>query len=179
MAREFFAYVWPPRSRRAKGGELMFELSLEGRVAVITGGAGLLGRHYAKSLCSAGANVVVADIDEAGATAVVDALHDPGAMATRVDIADQESVRHMVNQVVARFGRIDALINNAAIDPKFDRPNEGAHIESFENYSLHAWQRSLDVNLTGAFLCTQAAAPFLLASGRGSVVNIASMYGLV
>src|SRR5262245_50761654 len=77
MANEFFVCAWPPRSRRSRGGDSMSERSLEGRVVLLTGGAGLLGRHYSRTLSCAGAKVVVADIDEAGAAAVVDAM--PGS----------------------------------------------------------------------------------------------------
>jgi 2-deoxy-D-gluconate 3-dehydrogenase len=157
----------------------MFDGCLAGRVIVITGGAGLLGRNHCKTLSRAGARVVIADIDEAGAKAVADTLPSVAALPVAVDVTCPESVRKMIAQVVERFGTIDGLVNNAAIDPKFDRSHAGAHSESFETYPLEAWQRSFNVNVTGAFLCTQAAAPFLLSSRRGSVVNIASIYGLV
>jgi len=157
----------------------MSERCLPDRVIVVTGGAGLLGRNHFQALSAAGAQVIVADIDEAKANAVVDALPGTQGMAVQVDVTSPSSVGRMVERVSERFGRIDALVNNAAIDPKFDSANGGAHRHSFEEYPLELWQRSLDVNLTGAFLCTQAIAPFLLASGRGSVVNIASIYGMV
>jgi NAD(P)-dependent dehydrogenase (short-subunit alcohol dehydrogenase family) len=157
----------------------MSERCLEGRVVVLTGGAGLLGRNHCKALSSVGARVVVADIDAPAAHVVVEALEDTEAMAVAVDVTSANSVRRMVEQVSARFGRIDALVNNAALDPKFDRANAEAHTDSFESYPLEVWRQSLDVNLTGPFLCTQAAAPLLLSSGRGVVVNIASIYGLV
>jgi len=145
---------------------------------LLTGGAGLLGRNHSRALSDAGAKVIVADINEDGAKRVAAELPN-GAMAIAVDVTEPASVRSMVQRVAARYGRIDALVNNAALDPKFDRENYGAHSNSFENYPLETWKQSLDVNVTGAFLCTQAAAPFLLASGRGSVVNVASIYGLV
>lgn len=157
----------------------MFKDCLEGRVVVLTGAAGLLGRNHAKVLSRAGARVVLADIDEAGAKAVADTIPGVAALPVTVDITNRDSVRNMIAQAIERFGTIDALVNNAAIDPKFDRTNAGTHTDSFENYPLEAWQHSLNVNVTGAFLCTQAAAPFLLSSGRGNVVNIASIYGLV
>ena len=156
----------------------MSEPCLQDRVVVLTGGAGLLGRNHSQALSAAGAHVIVADIDEARANAVVHALSTQG-MAMSVDVTSPSSVRRMVERVKERFGRIDALVNNAAIDPKFDSANGGAHFHSFEEYPLELWQRSLEVNLTGAFLCTQVVAPFLLASGRGSVVNVASIYGIV
>jgi 2-deoxy-D-gluconate 3-dehydrogenase len=178
MASERFAFALRQKSPQVPGDELMSERLLEGRVVVLTGGGGLLGRNYLKALSAAGATVIVADINASAAAAAVEALPGCGAMPIRVDVADPESVRGMVKQVGAQFGRIDALVNNAAIDPKFDRAHAEAHADSFENYPLEAWHQSLDVNLTGAFLCTQAAAPLLLSSGRGSVVNIASIYGL-
>jgi 2-deoxy-D-gluconate 3-dehydrogenase len=145
-------------------------------VVLLTGGAGLLGRHHSQALSSAGAIVVVADINMKGAREV--AAETPGAIPVAVDITDENSVRRMIESVVAECGRIDGLVNNAALDPKFDREHNGTHTNSFESYPLQAWRQSLDVNLTGAFLCTQAAAPFLLSSGQGSVVNIASIYGI-
>lgn len=157
----------------------MSERPLQGRVVVLTGGAGLLGRNHSQALSCAGAHVIVADIDETAAHAVVGNLHGAEGMAVSMNVTNPASVRQMVEKVTERFGRIDALVNNAAIDPKFDSANGGAHTHSFEEYPLELWQQTLNVNLTGAFLCTQAVAPFLLSSGRGSVVNIASIYGIV
>jgi NAD(P)-dependent dehydrogenase (short-subunit alcohol dehydrogenase family) len=157
----------------------MSDLCLQGRVIVLTGGAGLLGRNHSQALSAAGAHVIVADVDEAKAGAVASALSGAEGMAVSMDVTDPNSIRGMVQKVIERFGRIDALVNNAAIDPKFDRTNGGAHTHSFEEYPLDLWLQSLNVNVTGAFLCTQAVAPFLLASGHGSIVNIASIYGVV
>jgi 2-deoxy-D-gluconate 3-dehydrogenase len=157
----------------------MSKRPLQGRVVVLTGGAGLLGRNHSQALSCAGAHVIVADIDEAAAHAVVSELRGVEGMAASLDVTNPTSIRQMVEKVKERFGRIDALVNNAAIDPKFDSANGRTHTHSFEEYPLELWQQSLDVNLTGAFLCTQAVAPFLLSSGRGSVVNIASIYGIV
>ena len=152
---------------------------LQDRVVVLTGGAGLLGRNYSQALSSAGAHVIVADIDYTRANAVAEALPCALGMAVSMDVTNSASIRQMVEKVNERFGHIDTLVNNAAIDPKFDILNGGAHRHSFEEYPLELWQQSLNVNLTGAFLCTQAIAPLLLASGHGSVVNVASIYGIV
>src|SRR5262245_40897404 len=156
----------------------MSERCFDGRVVVLTGGAGLLGRNHSVALSRAGAHVVVADMNAEAAHRVADSLSGAEGMAVQVDITSRGSVEQMIGLVVQRLQRIDALVNNAAIDPKFDRTNSGRHASSFEDYPLESWQLSLDVNLTGAFLCTQAAAPHLLASGHGSVVNVASIYGL-
>jgi 2-deoxy-D-gluconate 3-dehydrogenase len=128
-------------------------------------------------LSAAGAHVVVADLDFEQASQVAEP--NEGAIAVAVDVSDPGSVRKMVERTLAHFGHIDALVNNAAIDPKFDNSHAGTHTNSFEDYPIQFWRRSLDVNLTGVFLCTQAVAPFLLASKCGNVVNIASIYGMV
>ncbi|HYW31076.1 MAG TPA: SDR family oxidoreductase [Gemmatimonas sp.] len=148
------------------------------RVVVITGGAGLLGSAYSRALGEAGARVVVADID--GATAA-DIAADIGgrSLAVQVDVTDPGSVAELVRSTVMTFGQVHALVNNAAIDPKFDATSRTAHSHGFESYPLVAWKRALDVNLTGPFLCAQAFLPHLLASGTGTIVNVASTYGLV
>jgi 2-deoxy-D-gluconate 3-dehydrogenase len=117
-------------------------------------------------------------LKQTAAWEVAESLPAAEGMAVEVDVTSPSSVHAMVERAVHRFDRIDGLVNNAAIDPTFGRANSGRG-GAFESYSLAAWQQSLDVNLTGAFLCAQAAAPFLLSSGRGTVVNVASIYGLV
>src|SRR5215468_2608721 len=177
--RKRFGFALQRRNRPDPEGESMSDGCLQDRVVVLTGGAGLLGRNYSQALSSAGAHVIVADIDHTKANAVAKALPGVPGMAVSMDVTNPVSIRQMVDKVNERFGHIDALVNNAAIDPKFDVLNGVAHTHSFEEYPVELWQESLNVNLTGTFLCTQAIAPFLLASGRGSVVNVASVYGIV
>jgi NAD(P)-dependent dehydrogenase (short-subunit alcohol dehydrogenase family) len=157
----------------------MSEGALEGAVVILTGGAGLLGRHYATALSKQGARVVVADIDGDSALSVVGVLPGADGMAVEVDITRPSSVREMVARVRNRFGCIDGLVNNAALDPKFDRDNASRHETAFESYPLDFWRRNLEVNLTGTFLCTQAVAPSFLDRGKGVVVSVASIYALV
>jgi NAD(P)-dependent dehydrogenase (short-subunit alcohol dehydrogenase family) len=155
---------------------------LHGRVAILTGGAGLLGREYALALASMGAQVVIADTDVQGGTKVVTEIVEGwGSNATLIetDVSSKASVQAMVKRTLAEIGRIDILINNAAIDPKFDHQHVGEHGSSFEEYPLEQWNRSIAVNLTGMFLCAQAVAKPMLARGRGVVVNVSSTYGLV
>ena len=151
---------------------------LEGTVVVLTGGAGLLGRRYTNALSEAGAHVVVADID--GSTAKVVAAQVPGAeaMAAQVDIRDPDDVNRMVAAVLERFQRVDALINNAALDPKFDASGHGKNQWAFEDFPYQAWEDALAVNLTGAFLCTRAVIPAMLEQRRGVIVNVSSTYGI-
>jgi 2-deoxy-D-gluconate 3-dehydrogenase len=158
----------------------MFDLS--GRVAILTGGAGMLGRQYTRTLLEAGCKVVVADVSAEQATAAArEAMLDAGSEAVGwgVDVRKKDAVEQMVAAVVQRFGRLDVLINNAAIDPKFDSSVAAQQANTFEEYPLELWQQSLDVNLTGAFLCSQAAGKVMVREKRGVVVNICSTYGLV
>jgi 2-deoxy-D-gluconate 3-dehydrogenase len=158
----------------------LFDLS--GRVALVTGCAGLLGRQYLRTLLRAGARVLVTDIDgDAAAREAAAGMADVGgeAMGLKVDVTRQEDVSAMVAAALTRWGRIDALINNAAIDPKADaRPNCQLS-GTFEDFPLALWQNALDVNLTGVFLCAQAAGRIMVGAGRGVIVNVSSTYGLV
>jgi 2-deoxy-D-gluconate 3-dehydrogenase len=123
--------------------------------------------------------VIVADRDEIGAArAATEGEGRPG-LSVRVDLTHPAAVRDLVALALRTYGRIDGLVNNAALDPKFDPGHEGLHADTFEDYPLAAWQAGLAANLTSAFLVTQALAPHLKARGRGSVVNVASIYGLV
>jgi 2-deoxy-D-gluconate 3-dehydrogenase len=154
---------------------------LQGRVAVVTGGAGLLGAAFARTLAEAGAQVVVADRNTAAAGEVTAALNGAGftALALDTDITQPDSVQQMVAATLEAFGGLDILVNSAAQVPKFDPHHQGEHQSSFENYSLEAWNQALAVDLTGMFLCCQAAVRPMLAAGQGVIVNLCSIYGLV
>lgn len=156
---------------------------MDGRVVVITGGAGLLGAEYTAALSAAGAHVVVADVDDEAAVRVAASAPGAQALPVCVDVADADSVGRLLRVTLARFGRVDGLVNNAALDPKFDGSRAAEHELTFEAYPLDEWNRSIAVNLTGAFLCVRAFAPALVASaaGRGgsAIVNIGSIYGVV
>lgn len=155
---------------------------LEGRVAVVTGGAGLLGREFSRTLAEAGAAVVVADIQAGAAEAVAADLTAQGyaALGVRLDVTDPVSVHAMVEATLARFGRLDILVNSAALDPKFDPEAlaRGIIPGRFEDFPLDLWNQALAVNLTGVFLVTQACVQPMLAQGKGSIINICSTYGL-
>jgi len=152
---------------------------LEGRVIVLTGGAGLLGGRYTAALSRAGARVVVADLDGEAAARLAASVPGGRAIAVPTDVTDDLSVRRLREVVLDSFGRVDGLVNNAALDPKFEKGDEEAHRDDFENHPLDLWRRALDVNVTGAFLCARTFAPALTESGGGSIVNIASIYGMV
>lgn len=154
--------------------------SLQGRTAIVTGAAGLLGREHCLALGDAGAQVVATDLDERAceALAVELARRDVQAIGVGADITDRAALERLRDRAVARFGAIDVLVNNAAIDDKFD-PAAGIDESRFENYALERWRRSIDVNVTGTFLCCQVLGSEMARRGRGSIVNVASTYGVV
>ncbi len=155
---------------------------LTGRGAIVTGGVGLLGAEFCRTLAEAGAGVVVADINEAAACDQAQSLVDAGyqAVGVGVDVTRPESTRAMVDAALRAFGRVDVLVNSAALDPKFDPQHQtDQSANAFETYPLEAWNAALNVNLTGMFLACQAAVRPMMAQGRGSIINICSTYGLV
>jgi 2-deoxy-D-gluconate 3-dehydrogenase len=163
--------------------DILQKFNLAGRAAIVTGGPGLLGKEFCRTLAEAGAAVVVVDINGEAAAAVADALTRGGyrALGIKTDITRPESVKQMVDSALQTFGRIDILVNSAALDPKFDPEAlaRGLVPGSFEDYPLDQWNAALDVNLTGIFLVTQACVKPMIAQGKkGSVINICSTYGL-
>jgi NAD(P)-dependent dehydrogenase (short-subunit alcohol dehydrogenase family) len=154
---------------------------LTGQVAVVTGGAGLLGFEFCRTLAEAGAQVIVADLNGQTATRVAETLKSASLDAYPVgaDVTRKDSVDEMVDTTLRQFGRLDILVNSAALDPKFDPQHKGGHSQSFEGFPLEAWNQALSVNLTGAFLCCQAAARPMLEQEHGVFINICSTYGLV
>jgi NAD(P)-dependent dehydrogenase (short-subunit alcohol dehydrogenase family) len=164
-------------------GKIQEKFDLSGRVAVVTGGAGLLGAEFCRTLAEAGAAVAIVDLNEAAARKVENDLlqHGYRVRCIMTDITWPDSVADMVNAVLEAFGRLDILVNSAALDPKFDPQAlaQGIAPGAFEDYPLEQWNQALAVNLTGAFLVTQACVRPMLAQGkRGSIINICSTYGL-
>jgi 3-oxoacyl-[acyl-carrier protein] reductase len=138
---------------------------MDGRVAVVTGAGRGLGAAIAEELAARGAAVVVADVDRGLAEATAARL--PRASAVVADITDPSAVNALFDDVARAHGRVDVLVNNAGV---------GAVAPS-EELSADVWSRTLAVNLTGTFLCAQAAARHMLPEGRGVIVNIASLFG--
>ena len=159
----------------------VFDLS--GRVAVITGGAGLLGVKHAEAIAEAGGRPVLADIDAGRAASAARAISEKygvGGTQTEcigaaVDITSRSSIEALLQTVLDRFGRIDILINNAANNPKVEKTSDVVQEWSrFENFPLPVWERDLMVGLTGAFLCCQVIGTEMAARGGGVILNIAS-----
>ncbi len=154
---------------------------LTGKIALVTGAAGLLGSGFCRILAKAGASVVAADIDEESAFLVAGEIQDEGlsAIPAQVDITDPVSVENLFESVLQKLGGLNILVNSAALDPKFDPEHHEQTCNAFEDYPLEAWNQALDVNLTGMFLISQAAVAPMLEQGGGAIINICSTYGLV
>ncbi len=149
---------------------------LTGRVAVITGGAGLLGVKHAEAIIEMGGVPVLLDIAGERAASCAEALanaHGRPAYGFGVDITQPERVEAALAQVLEAAGRVDILINNAANNPKVESQN-GKQWSRFENFPLHVWQQDFAIGVTGAFLCSQVFGAHLAQQGGGVILNIAS-----
>jgi NAD(P)-dependent dehydrogenase (short-subunit alcohol dehydrogenase family) len=155
------------------------KFSLTGRVALVTGGAGLLGRQFCKTLAEAGALVFLADQTSPLTKNAADNLKLKSVQPLEMDVTNPESVKNAVITIINETGRLDILVNSAALDPKFDSSHAQPYSNAFEDYPLKLWQDGLDVNLTGSFLVSQAVAKQMVKQGSGSIINICSTYGLV
>jgi NAD(P)-dependent dehydrogenase (short-subunit alcohol dehydrogenase family) len=156
--------------------------SLKNKVAIVTGALGLLGKQHCFALAEAGANVVVTDLN--GKECEVFARELGIATSTQpigfgVDITQRASIEVLMDRVYHGHGTIDILVNNAAVNDAFENPVAAAEQSKFENYPLELWQQSLDVNITGTFLCSQVIGGMMATQGRGNIINIASTYGIV
>lgn len=137
---------------------------LTSQVIVLTGASGFLGTYFGQGLKAAGATVIATDI-----TNTAD---------LKLDVTDPPSIAAALAAVAKKHGRIDVVINNAALDPKFDQATD-KNAQLFENYPIDLLQKSLAVNLQGYVLVAQEAVKHMLKQDRGHIINIASIYGLV
>ncbi len=140
---------------------------LDGKVAIVTGGARGIGRVTAILFAREGAAVVVADRDRAAAAALVQEMQPEGTrmLALAVDVTRPEEVERMAQETATRFGRIDILVNNAGITQD----------ATLRKMTLEQFQMVVDVNLTGVFLCTKAVLPYMEAQGSGCILNASSV----
>ncbi|WP_322056318.1 glucose 1-dehydrogenase [Paraburkholderia sp. J63] len=144
---------------------------MSGKVAAITGAARGIGAQTARTLAAAGAAVAVLDVLPQGEALAAEIVAAGGkAHFWRLDVTQEADVQRVFGEIVARFGRLDALVNNAGI--------EGANVPTHE-ITLEQWRQVMDVNVTGVFLCTKYAIPALQQAGGGAIVNVSSMYGIV
>ena len=151
--------------------------NLTGRVAIITGGAGLLGYHHGAILAAAGAHVVLLDLAVANPALRAEQLqlaHGPECLGLSADITDEDSLETVRAQIMAKFGRIDILINNAANNPKVEDQKPGQPWSRLENFPLATWNGDIAVGLTGAFLCSRVFGAEMVKRNSGVILNVAS-----
>ena len=157
--------------------------SVRGKVIIITGGAGFLGRAYATFFARAGARVVLFDVlDRRILREKVEAIFQKAKRrpwGISVDITDSKAVAAAIRAVKRRYGRIDVLVNNAAMNPIAENQASSLQFSPYEKYSIELWQREFDIGLTGAFLVTQAVIPVMKAKRSGVIINVGSIYGSV
>ena len=162
--------------KRMKTADLF---SLKEKTAVITGAAGLLGEVHAYALASAGANVILCDIERENCRALADKiLEQYGAQCLYLacDVTSREDWGVLEKSAVERFGTIDILVNNAGFTNK---SGIDGYADGFEEFPDEAWRGIMDVNLTGVFLGCQVVGSFMKRQGFGSIINIASQYAVV
>lgn len=155
------------------------KFSLKDKTAVITGSAGRLGSEFAHTLCDAGANVVLVDIDAKKNKKLEELLNKKfknKAISFTLDISNQKSVNKLKNEILKKFGRIDILINNAFFNPSI---NQTTKTTKFETFPLEIWNKVIGVNLTGVFVCTQVLGSVMAKQNNGVIINISSIYGIV
>ncbi|MGA2236398.1 MAG: SDR family oxidoreductase [Terriglobales bacterium] len=154
---------------------------LTGRVAVITGGAGLLGEQHARAIAAAGGIPVLVDIQQQRASEKAAALsHEYGvpAIGCVADITNESEIEALRGEILAKFGRLDILINNAANNPKMEASTE-VNFSRLENFPLAQWEADIAVGLTGAFLCSKVFGSHMASKGGGVIVNVASDLALI
>jgi NAD(P)-dependent dehydrogenase (short-subunit alcohol dehydrogenase family) len=156
--------------------------SLAGRVAVVTGAAGLLGREHCRALADAGATVVATDLAEAACADVEGQLRQEGRLAVRAfaaDITDATSLMRLRDAILRTEDRLDVLVNNAALNERVESPDGTGADTRFETFPVERFRQMLEVNVTGTFLACQILGAEMARRRSGSIVNIASTYGHV
>lgn len=144
----------------------MNKIDLAGRVAVISGGSSGIGFATARRMAESGATILLWDINQAGLDRACSQL--PGARSYRVDVTDEDAVTRAARQSAADAGRIDILVNSAGI---------AGELHPLAEFPLAAWQRVIDINLTGTFICCKAVVPIMQNGDYGRIVNLSSTAG--
>lgn len=154
-------------------------MNLQGRVALITGGAGHIGSAIGDALAELGASIAVLDLTKEDCEVTANRLksnYGVGTLPLPIDLTDEPAVRAVPGQVVAHLGRLDILANCAGFGRAANLPG---WVTLFEQQSADTWRKALEVNLTAVFVLTQACTQALRATGHGSVINVSSIYGMV
>mgnify|MGYP005628035569 FL=1 len=154
---------------------------LKGKVAVITGGAGLLGEKHAEAIAEFGGIPILLDIDEKAGTKKASRISNEYQVDCEFmlcDITDESQILSVRDTLLSRFGHIDILINNAAIDPKIKDDSE-INLSRLENFSIDQWNLEMAVGLTGAMLCSKVFGYEMAKKGKGVILNISSDLGII
>lgn len=158
--------------------EISEKFSLKGKVALVTGAAGLLGREHCLALAELGAQVVVSDISTdtlSTAMLLLQKENPQGLFSSQVlDVTSEKSIQDCLKQIISGFKRLDILVNNAAIDPKVSKDKTMLEKSRLENFELEDWNFQLNVGLTGAMLCSKHFGAHMAAQQGGVILNIAS-----
>ena len=165
---------------RSSRVQSLFDLS--GRVAIVTGGAGMLGYHHGTILAAAGANVILLDLARTSPWIRAERLqvaHGTECLGLAADITSEESLLKVRDAILDKFGRIDILINNAANNPKVEADPQGKQWSRLENFPLDVWNADIAVGLTGAFLCSRIFGTEMAKRSRGVIVNVSSDLGVI
>ncbi len=160
----------------------MQSFSLEGKVIVITGGAGLLGVKHSEAITEAGGTSVLLDINLALLDSVTKNIREKykaEVLGLKCDITNKKAITKCLESIIEKYGRLDGLVNNAANDPKVGLGEDARKLTRFENMSVDYWNADISVGLTGAFLCAQVFGNHLASHGGGVIVNIASDLAII
>jgi NAD(P)-dependent dehydrogenase (short-subunit alcohol dehydrogenase family) len=159
------------------------EFSLENKNVLVTGAMGLIGKEVSSAMARAGANIVLADIDDG--TKIENYSNNLSneygvkTLPVNFDISESDSVKNAVKRAIDSFGRIDVLVHLAAKDAKFDKEVKDITEFSFENFPYELWEKSVQVNITGTFLITKEVVKTMIKNGGGNIILVASTYSLV
>lgn len=145
---------------------------VKGKAAIVTGGGNGIGEATAKLLAREGASVAIVDIDDANGKRVAKEIKSEGGTADfwHMDVSQNDEVKTVFSKIYEKYGKLNILVNNAGIP--------GGRKPAFE-LEVEEWDRIINVNLKGAFLCTKYASPYMIKSGSGSIINVASCYGII
>lgn len=153
------------------------KFNMSDKTTLISGGAGLLGREHAQAVMEVGSNVIIADINQDDAQKTAQLLNAKGfqskAIAMRMDVTNEKNIQDTLHHCIDAFGKMDVLINNAAIDPKVTS-DAISNTSRLENFSIDQWETQLSVGLTGAFLCSKVFGSHMAKRQSGVILNIAS-----
>jgi NAD(P)-dependent dehydrogenase (short-subunit alcohol dehydrogenase family) len=158
------------------------KFSVKNKVAIITGGAGLLGTEFSKCLLENGAHVIILDNNSNKLKICADKLLKQIGLRPNtfnVDITDQIQVKKIINAIYKKFHRIDILINNAALNPVPGSQDSLNQFKPYESYPIDLWKKEIDVGLTGTLIMTQAVSSLMMKNKNCSIINISSIYGLL